>query len=671
MSSKDPSSSPVAEVRNPVAEAIERKLQDYERWFRILDEQIKVLERERQKLSAIVTHTDAGFLLVDERLLVTWSNDVFSRAFATEPNPAILVGESCCRVLCRQEEPCDVCPVAKSFETGSVSHHEIRLEEDDGPRYIYATSIPIKAPCGSIEEAMVMLQDVSDLQVLRSSQEALRASEARFRSIFEKATAGMATVALDGSFMQVNPAFCSFLGYEEKELLKLRVLDITHPEDREASRQIYKEVLDGHRTVLDVEKRYVRKDGATVWGRTSAAWLIDEEGRPTYSVALVQNITERKRLAEELRHAEKMSAVGQLVAGVAHEINNPLAGLLGYAQLLLKSDLDERVRRGLETISHEAGRCKRIVYNLQTFARKQKPQEAYVDINEILENTLELQAYQLNVDNIRVVKSLDPELPRTLGDFHQLRQVFLNMIVNAHQAMSAQGSFGALKIRSQRRGHEIEVEVEDEGPGIAAEHLDKIFDPFFSTKEVGRGTGLGLSICYGIIREHQGRITVRNAPRGGAIFSVRLPIRKPTGAQGGEEAGRAEGEGARARPGRILVVDDELVIIDILHQALKLDGHHVDTEINGATALGRIEQEQYDLIISDLKMPGMNGQALYDKVLEIDPALAKRMAFSTGDVVSDGTRSFLERTGARCLQKPFEVETVREFVRDALLAERR
>jgi two-component system NtrC family sensor kinase len=671
MSSKDSSSSLVAEVRNPVAEAIEHKLQDYERWFHVLDRQIRVLERERQKLSAIVTHTDAGFLLVDKRLQVTWSNDVFSRVFAAEPNLAAVVGQTCCRVLCRREDVCDICPVTKSFKTGSVSHHEIHLEEDGSPRHIYATSIPITSTCGSPEEAMVMLQDISDLQVLRSSQEALKASETRFRSIFEKATAGMATVALDGSFMQVNPAFCCFLGYEERELLKLKVLDVTHPEDREASRQIYREVLSRQRSVLDVEKRYVRKDGATVWGRTSATWLVDEEGRPTYSVALVQNITERKRLEQELRHAEKMSAVGQLVAGVAHEINNPLAGVLGYAQLLLQSDVDERVRRGLETISHEAERCKRIVYNLQTFARKQKPQEEYVDINEILENTLELQAYQLNVDNILVVKNLDPELPGTLGDFHQLRQVFLNMIVNAHQAMSAQGNPGALRLRSQCRGREIEVEIEDEGPGVAVEYLDRIFDPFFSTKEVGHGTGLGLSICYGIIREHQGKITVRNAPRGGAIFSVRLPIRKPAGAHGGEEADKAKGESAKVRPSRILVIDDELVIIDILNQALRLDGHHVDTAINGATALKRIEGEQYDLIISDLKMPGMNGQVLYEKVREMDPALAERMTFSTGDVVSDGTRSFFERTGARCLQKPFEVETVRKFAHDALLAERR
>ncbi|HKY33978.1 MAG TPA: ATP-binding protein [Candidatus Polarisedimenticolia bacterium] len=390
-----------------------------------------------------------------------------------------------------------------------------------------------------------------------------------------------------------------------------------------------------------------------------------------YSAELENQVRLRTRELEEaqsqLVQAEKMSAVGLLVSGVAHELNNPLAGVVGYSQLLLKSDTDERVRRGLEKINREAERCKKIVQNLQTFARKHKPQKDYVGINGILESTLELRSYQLKVDNIQVEVDLDPDLPKTMADFHQLQQVFLNIIINAHQAMASCGKPGTLTLRSRRQEDEILVEIADNGPGIAAENLGRIFDPFFTTKEVGQGTGLGLSICYGIVQEHRGRIAVRNGPDGGAVFSVALPISDPDSTDAQLEQ-PAPSELDVSAPGRnILVVDDELAIIDILYQVLRMDGHRVDTALNGTVALRKIQKERYDLIISDLKMPGMGGKELYEKVRSMDHDLARRIIFSTGDVVSTDTREFLETSGNSYLQKPFEIDAIRRIVHSVLV----
>jgi len=387
----------------------------------------------------------------------------------------------------------------------------------------------------------------------------------------------------------------------------------------------------------------------------------------SYSADLEKQVRLRTRELEEaqsqLVQAEKMSAVGLLVSGVAHELNNPLAGVVGYSQLLLKEDTGEKIRRGLEKINKEAERCKKIVQNLQTFARKRKPQKESIGINGILESTLELRSYQLRVDNIVVETDLDPVLPKTMADFHQLQQVFINILVNAHQAMMEKGGGGKLRIRTRQENGWIRAEIQDSGPGVSEENLPRIFDPFFTTKDVGQGTGLGLSICYGIIEEHRGRIWARNRPEGGAVFTVEIPIiESARPAEEKKAPSAAAGSAMDLRGRNILVVDDELTIVDILYQVLKSDGFRVDTALSGSAALKKLEKERYDIIISDLKMPGMSGQELYDRVRRLDESLARRIIFSTGDVVSSETRSFLEESGNTYLQKPFELEAMRQAV---------
>jgi two-component system NtrC family sensor kinase len=383
------------------------------------------------------------------------------------------------------------------------------------------------------------------------------------------------------------------------------------------------------------------------------------------AVVVLRDVTEERLMQERLLQSEKMVSVGQLVSGVAHELNNPLTGIMGFSQLLLARDLDEATRRDIDTIYAEAERAAKIVQNLLSFARRRRADKEIVNLNVLLERVLELRNYDLRVKNIDVELDLDPKLPETMVDANQIQQVFLNVVINAEQAMLAEQDVGKLTVQTRKEGNNIRVTFHDTGPGMDAETLRRIFDPFFTTKDTGEGTGLGLTICYGIIEAHGGRIWAESQPGRGSTFTIDLPI-----LQGRESPVRpqeAELESAVA-PRSILVVDDEESIQRLLGSILELDGHQVETARNGVEALGLIRRRHYDVVITDIKMPDMDGRELYDLLTKLDSALAHRTIFITGDTVSPDTRTFLQRVNNPCLTKPFRVRDVRETIAQ-LLAE--
>lgn len=287
-----------------VIRPLQHQIQEYQRWFYTLDKQLKTLELERQKFSAVVNHTDAGFLVVDTLLQVEWANHVICERFGIGSTAYSLRGSTCNQVLCGRESICESCPALKPFHSSTVAHHEMSLEIDGEVRNIYATAMPIKSPEGEIREVILMLQDVTDLEVLRRSQVALKASEERFRSIFEKAAASMTTIGPDGRFLQVNTNLCEFLGYSEAELLTLTLDDLVPASALEEILRHQNGAKAKPSEVVDLENQYLRKDGSTVWGHSTAVWLLDADGRPTYSILLIQDITKRRR-AEALLAGEK------------------------------------------------------------------------------------------------------------------------------------------------------------------------------------------------------------------------------------------------------------------------------------------------------------------------------------------------------------------------------
>jgi len=398
----------------------------------------------------------------------------------------------------------------------------------------------------------------------------------------------------------------------------------------------------------------------------------DKNNRLAGSIHVAKDVSNEKLLRQQLIQSEKLSAIGELISGIAHELNNPLTGVMGFSQLLQqRKDLDERARDSLLKINSLALRCQKIVQNLLSFARKQKPERALSNINDILERTVELRNYELAVNNIKIVLELDRDLPRTIADGHQLQQVFLNVITNAEHAMLSSHGRGCLTIRScaDRSSGHIVVEVSDDGPGITETNLSKIFDPFFTTKDVGKGTGLGLSLSYGIIKEHGGNIYAKSRPGEGATFVIELPIITTSAddlsifPQLQPQAHQFE---KLVHDKRILIVDDEQYILDFFLEIFRPYPMTVDTVGDGRAAMGKLVENDYDLVITDFKMPQMNGQELYHWIKDKRSHLSNRILFVTGDTVSAETRSFFEQHCSPYLAKPFKIEDVKEVIQQIL-----
>jgi two-component system NtrC family sensor kinase len=316
-------------------------------------------------------------------------------------------------------------------------------------------------------------------------------------------------------------------GFEQRELLGRPLVELASPGFVGALAEALQLTLGGQQ-VDNLELEFVRAKGGAGKFSANLSPMRDEQGTVTSMVVVLTDITDSAVLRDKLVHAEKMAAVGQLVSGVAHEVNNPLTAILGFADLLMENpDLPETARKDMRVILQEAQRTKQIVQNLLSVARQMPPQREGVQLNLILRRTIQLRSYDFNSHGVDVVENLDEKLPEIMGDAHQLQQVFLNILNNAYDAVHEVGRPARIEITSSRAGDFVEISFSDNGNGIS--FPDKIFDPFFTTKEVGKGTGLGLSICYGILKEHGGEITCHNnLGRPGATFFVRLPTTEHT-----------------------------------------------------------------------------------------------------------------------------------------------
>jgi len=407
------------------------------------------------------------------------------------------------------------------------------------------------------------------------------------------------------------------------------------------------------------------------WFCFSAFPFQGRQGRGVGVVHVLRDVTEERELRQQMLQAQKLSALGELVAGVAHELNNPLTGILGFSHLLLRKGPDAHVREDLEKIANEARRAARIVRNLSAFARRPAHPglvRRSVDVGAILGKTIELRAYQLRVQGIEVEVQVADDLPRTAADPDELQQVFLNLINNAEQAMAGQKSPKRLTLRGFRRENgAIGLEFRDTGPGLPDELRDRIFDPFFTTKESGRGTGLGLSVCYGIIRGHGGTIAASGNPDGGAVLTIELPVCDAAGA--GADAQHDPVRAPAAAPGRILVVDDEPVVADFVGRTLAEDGHRVAVARQGEEALARLAEGPCDLVICDLKLPDMGGPRLYERATGLRPDLRGRFLFLTGDTLGADTSEFLSARPGPWLEKPLMPEELRRVVAQHLSRE--
>lgn len=375
------------------------------------------------------------------------------------------------------------------------------------------------------------------------------------------------------------------------------------------------------------------------------------------AIAKAKMIQELKLKQEQLIQSEKLASMGQMISSIAHEINNPLTPIIGYSQkLLTRTDLDQKLKGSLEIMHDSAQRVYKIIDKLLSFSRKYAPAREPVDINSLVEESLEFRAYQLNLANIEVVKDLKPDIPKVTASPNQIQQVLTNMIINAEQSISSSKNHGRLQVKTKIKNKKwIEVFIADDGPGIPKKIAGKIFDPFFTTKDPGKGTGLGLYVAYGIIKDHGGNIELLKNGKKGAKFVIEFPIEdsimKPK-INPEEQSGNNLNT---IKKKRVLIVEDEDMITELIKVVLEQEDNTVEIAKNGREALEKIRTTHYDVIVSDVKMPEINGIQFYDEIRENNPGLIRNILFITGDP-SFETMEFLNQIDNPFLVKPFKIE---------------
>jgi len=442
------------------------------------------------------------------------------------------------------------------------------------------------------------------------------------------------------------------------------------------SRVAFIEQLHRDGSVTDYLLRLRRSDDSLFWVEVTAHLHNHQSASGRRLDALIRDVSERRRMEDQGRdvyhqtlQSEKLAALGQTVSGVAHELNNPLATILTWAERLTASSLENKTKQGIEIIKSESERAAKIVRNLLTFARKRHTTRTMVNLNEIVRETLTLRAYEHRVTNITVLDAFAEGLPPVFADPHQLKQVLLNLIINAEHAMLAAHGRGTLILRTWHNAEKdlVVLEVNDDGVGVTDEVQTKIFDPFFTTKAVGTGTGLGLTVAYAIMQEHGGQIKVKSEDGQGCSFLLDFPAgSEPRWRRKTPEKKSASLAPTPFKTAVILVVEDEIALATAVVETLADAGFTVDRSANGEEALTLIENKIYDLVICDLKMPKMDGRAFYESLAKTQPNLANNCLFVTGDVAAAETETFLQETGCRWLAKPFRLRDLLQVTHDLL-----
>ena len=528
-----------------------------------------------------------------------------------------------------------------------------------GRVYLQETLVPFAPDGGDVAAVVVFGRDHTELK-LREEELALKSA------IVDHAIAALASTDTEGRVVEFNPAAEAMFGRSRDDMLGRSLGEVLLPPRARAAFDAAVARLAAEGSVASrgdrMELYALRADG-TEFPIDLVVWRTDAVGA-TYVTASMVDTTDRHTAAQQigrqreaLRQSEKLTAMGSLLAGVAHELNNPLAIVMGRASLLEEKCADPDLRDDVLRIREAAERCGRIVRTFLNMARSRPSQRTAVDLNEIVHAAADMLLYSFRTHGVELELALEPALPAINADGDQLGQVILNLLINAQQAMAgragAQGVRVSTGVEHRRQGREPRVwlRVADSGPGVPEALRSRIFEPFFTTKSEGMGTGLGLSVSRAVVLEHGGDLILEHAAAPvGASFRMSLPISGMAVALGGPVP-LAEPEAPLLA--RLLVVDDEPELASLMRDMLEQAGYDVATAESGALALAFLDEARFDAIVSDLRMPDMDGPGLWRAVVERHPVLAHRMLFVTGDTLSPDARDFLRTARCSALDKPF------------------
>ncbi|MGH9704768.1 MAG: PAS domain S-box protein [Candidatus Acidiferrales bacterium] len=542
---------------------------------------------------------------------------------------------------------------------GSFNDQEtVLLRKDGTPILCMNSATCTRDLSGQITRIQGTLMDITSR---REAEKKLREEQDFIRQLIASFPDAIVVLDSERRITYASRRIEDLTGLMPGELVGTYISDRTFAEDQPSLLSAYDALIAGTQSYAQLEYRSLHRDGSWRTIRADASPLFDAAGKIAGVVASAHDVTESKRLEQQSIQREKLAAMGQMVAGVAHELNNPLTAILGVSDLLHERATDDQTRRQTNLVHQQARRAAQIVQGLLAFSRPAATSRTRVQLESVVQRALDLQNHSMSQYNISVDFQAAQNLPPVDGDSNQLLQVFLNLLTNAEQAIREVRNHGTIRVRV---GHSIGLVwalIQDDGAGIRPEVLPKIFDPFFTTKRPGGGTGLGLTISMTLVKEHEGTIEVQPAPGEGCVFRVVLPAASRVELP---PVPRVAPASSPLRGHSILVIDDEEGIRELIHAGMSARGLTVECVATSEEGLQRLSGKNYDAILCDYHLPGMNGDIFFKHVLADLKIPAQKFIFMTGEVLEAAALKEFTRPGAHVVQKPFQLSDLA-----ALLAE--
>jgi PAS domain S-box-containing protein len=553
--------------------------------------------------------------------------------------------------------------VREVAEKGAIHNREVVLRRKDGQEiHCLDTCTVIRDDTGRVLRFQGTFVDVTER---REMEKRLHLEQEFVRHLIASFPDMIAVLDLEGCFTYASPRTQDVLGRPPQGFIGDSLGGQVHPDDSAAVKSMFAKVASGQATGEQFEYRVRHADGSWRILRANAGPLFDASGRISGVVASARDVTEAKKAEQQVAQKEKLAAMGEMMAGVAHELNNPLTAILGISDLLSERALDDTMHRQVETVLKQARRAAAIVQNLLVFSRPSALRQSKVRLDQIVKQALTPHRNSLQQKNITVEFEEPRDLAIVEGDAKLLVQVFSNLIANAEQAIVGARDHGTLRISIVHAGGKLSVCFVDDGCGIAPENIARIFDPFFTTKRPGGGTGLGLTISLAITKEHGGKIDVESNLGAGSTFRVVLPAVAeessvvPAAPRGGVPAPSGSTE---LRGHSVFVVDDEESIREIVQEGLSARGMVVEGASNAEEALAHLSERRYEIVLCDFNMPGLNGEKFFERVRAQAGPATPRFVFMTGALLDSATIAEFSLRGASVLQKPFHIAALAELL---------